>query len=200
MKDRVYLDPDVRFFKGNLHLHTVWSDGSTTAKHVVDLFKRNGYDFITLPGMERGGLSPVRGKNPGFHFGAIDDPTTESPKPRYTHLQKLPVPVPWEGDHSPQQLIDELRSHGNLVIYNHPEWHLARFENMVKYDGFLRLKSTTTPRNGRRPRLMERRTGTTRCKMEKECSVRLPTTPTAISRAGKCPNSGAAGCRCNRKR
>jgi hypothetical protein len=55
-------------------------------------------------------------------------------------LQTFPIPIPWEGDHSPQALIDEMRSHGNLVIFNHPEWHLTRFEDMVKYKRFFAIE------------------------------------------------------------
>lgn len=160
MKNRIYLDGAQRFFKGNLHLHTTWSDGDLPADQVVSRFKEKGYhfisisdhdiyarteayntsDFITLPGTERGGLNPVAGKNPGYHFGVIDDPTVEAALPRYEHLHKFSKPVPWTGDDAPQQLIDELIAHGNLVVFNHPEWHLTRFEDMVKYDRFFAVE------------------------------------------------------------
>jgi hypothetical protein len=160
MKDKIVLDRCKSFFKGNLHLHTTWSDGRLPANQVVELFKEKGYhfislsdheiytrtqefdstDFITIPGMERGGLNPVEDKNPGYHFGVIDDPTVDSAKERYSHLEKFEVPIVWEGDDSPQKLIDDLRDHGNLVIFNHPEWHLTRFDDMVKYDRFFAIE------------------------------------------------------------
>lgn len=160
MKDRIYLDRSKRFYKGNLHTHTVWSDGRITAEEVVELFKKKGYHFIsisdheiycrteefntdhfiTIPGMERAGLKPFLNHNPTHHLGVIDDPTVAAQGDRYSHLQRFPVPLPWEGDHSVQDLIDELRLNGNLVIYNHPEWSLAQFDTMVKYDGLLAVE------------------------------------------------------------
>ncbi|SFS48745.1 CehA/McbA family metallohydrolase [Paenibacillus sp. BC26] len=160
MKNIILLDRNKPIYKGNLHLHTTWSDGRLPAADVVRAFKEKGYhfislsdhdiytrteefntqDFITLPGTERGELNPVPDKNPGYHFGVLDDPTVEPEQPRYEHLHAFPTPVPWVGDHSPQLLIDELRSHGNLVVFNHPEWHLTRFEDMVKYDGFFAVE------------------------------------------------------------
>lgn len=160
MKNIVLLDSAKPMFKGNLHLHTTWSDGAQPAAEVVEAFKAKGYhflsisdhdryartgefdseNFITLPGMERGGLNPVEDKNPGYHFGVLDDPTVEPERERFGHLQAFEVPIPWEGDHSPQALIDEMRAHGNLVVFNHPEWHLTRFEDMVNYDGFFAIE------------------------------------------------------------
>ncbi|BBI31929.1 PHP domain-containing protein [Cohnella abietis] len=160
MKNKIYLDGSKPTYKGNLHLHTTWSDGSLPAAEVVQAFKEKGYqfisisdhdiysrtdefnsaDFITIPGMERGGLNPVLDKDPGYHIGVIDDPTVEPEEERFEHLQTFSTPIPWEGDHSPQVLIDKMRAHGNLVIFNHPEWHLTRFEDMVKYDGFFAIE------------------------------------------------------------
>lgn len=160
MINKVYLDREKPTFKGNLHLHTTWSDGSLPAVQVVEAFKAKGYhfisitdhdiyastdefntvDFVTLPGMERGGLNQIADKNPGYHFGVLNDPTVNSELERFEHLEQFPVPILWVGDHSPQLLIDVMRAHGNLVIFNHPEWHLTRFEDMVKYDGFFAIE------------------------------------------------------------
>jgi len=160
MKNKVLLDKGAALFKGNLHMHTTWSDGEQSAEEVAKLFQDKGYhfiaitdhdiyartevlntpNFIILPGMERGGLNPVADKNPGYHFGVLDDPASNPELERFSHLEKFPIPLPWEGDHSPQMLIDEMRAHGNLVIFNHPEWHLTRFEDMVKYDGFFAIE------------------------------------------------------------
>lgn len=160
VKDRVYLDGRGRYYKGNVHLHSLWSDGQRTLPDIINRYKSRGYsficlsdhdvyvdtqahdsqDFVTIAGAEQGGMNPVMDKNPGFHFNALGDPTVTPPKPRYTHLQRLPHPVPWTDAETPQRVIDELVARGNLVIYNHPEWHLTRFECMVRYRGFFAVE------------------------------------------------------------
>ena len=37
-----------RWFKGNIHTHTHWSDGQDLPEVVVDEYKRRGYDFLSL--------------------------------------------------------------------------------------------------------------------------------------------------------
>ena len=39
---------DIRWFKGNLHTHTYWSDGDEYPEMVLDWYKTHGYDFIAL--------------------------------------------------------------------------------------------------------------------------------------------------------
>ena len=44
-----YLIPDTgRFFKANLHCHTVFSDGMKTPAQVKDLYKANGYSIVAF--------------------------------------------------------------------------------------------------------------------------------------------------------
>src|SRR6266404_625682 len=40
-------DP-LRWWKGNLHTHTLWSDGDDFPEMVADWYKRHGYHFLTL--------------------------------------------------------------------------------------------------------------------------------------------------------
>ena len=40
--------PAVRWWKGNLHTHTLWSDGDDFPEMVVDWYKTRGYDFLAL--------------------------------------------------------------------------------------------------------------------------------------------------------
>jgi len=37
-----------RWFKGNLHTHTLWSDGNELPELIVDWYKREGYHFLAL--------------------------------------------------------------------------------------------------------------------------------------------------------
>ena len=37
-----------KFWKGNLHTHTLWSDGDDYPEMVADWYKSHGYDFLSL--------------------------------------------------------------------------------------------------------------------------------------------------------
>lgn len=41
-------EPAARWYKGNLHTHTYWSDGDDFPEPVVDWYKSHGYDFLAL--------------------------------------------------------------------------------------------------------------------------------------------------------
>lgn len=42
------LAADVQWYKGDLHTHTLWSDGDDYPEMVADWYKRNGYHFLAL--------------------------------------------------------------------------------------------------------------------------------------------------------
>jgi len=157
MKNRIYLNYNKNKFKGNIHLHTTWSDGRLDATEIVELYKALNYNFlcfsdhdiytrtqsfdtetfITLPGMERGGLNPTfeTNDNPGFHFTVLDNPNIYAEE-RFTHLQQFEYPQKWVGDQSVKECIQLMEEHGNLVILNHPEWHMTPFEVMKNNNFF----------------------------------------------------------------
>lgn len=41
-------EPQMRWWKGNLHTHTLWSDGQAFPETVVSWYKRHGYHFLAL--------------------------------------------------------------------------------------------------------------------------------------------------------
>jgi hypothetical protein len=41
-------DPTPRWFKGNTHTHTLWSDGDAAPEWAVDWYKSHGYQFLVL--------------------------------------------------------------------------------------------------------------------------------------------------------
>src|ERR1043165_3179003 len=43
-----FAQPATRWWKGNLHTHTLWSDGDDFPEMVVDWYKSRGYDFLAL--------------------------------------------------------------------------------------------------------------------------------------------------------
>ncbi len=41
-------DQTLRWFKGNTHTHSLWSDGNDYPEMIMDWYKSHGYDFISL--------------------------------------------------------------------------------------------------------------------------------------------------------
>ncbi|HXD86083.1 MAG TPA: hypothetical protein VN641_06300 [Urbifossiella sp.] len=41
-------DAPARYWKGNLHTHTLWSDGDDFPEMIADWYKQHGYDFLAL--------------------------------------------------------------------------------------------------------------------------------------------------------
>lgn len=157
MENKVYFGGEQGLYKGAIHFHTTWSDGSRQPVEAVRCYKDRGYsfvvwsdhdifidtkqydsaDFLTIGGMERGGLNPFfyENDNIGYHFGCIKDITVEVPQ-RYHHLEKFLYPQEWEGYWTVSDCIRRMKEHGNLVILNHPEWHMTRFDDILKFDYF----------------------------------------------------------------
>ncbi|HAW94886.1 MAG TPA: histidinol-phosphatase, partial [Phycisphaerales bacterium] len=41
-------DDDTRWYRGNTHTHTLWSDGDAPPEHAVKWYVDNDYDFLVL--------------------------------------------------------------------------------------------------------------------------------------------------------
>src|SRR5581483_9224200 len=38
----------LRWYKGNTHTHSLWSDGDAAPEHIADWYRSHGYDFLVL--------------------------------------------------------------------------------------------------------------------------------------------------------
>ncbi len=159
MNDRMYLQREKPYYKGNIHAHSTVSDGRKPPAEVAAIFKKHDYNFIVLsehniytrtdeydsegfivlPGMEKSGPTPNLEKDLGFHLGAIDDPAA-STENRYAHRQNLSERAAWSGMESLQEVIDDMQSNGNLVVYNHPEWSMNHFQHLEQLNGYFALE------------------------------------------------------------
>ena len=46
-KEKMFQDSG-KWYKGNLHAHTVYSDGKLTPEQVIQMYKQHGYSFMCL--------------------------------------------------------------------------------------------------------------------------------------------------------
>lgn len=151
-------------YKGNLHSHTVNSDGHLTPQESAAAFRAHGYqflclsehdlytdyseeldrdDFVILPGLEASVLlmdESGTGRVKTHHMHGIlgtDEMVSRAPR-RFEHMERLEPPVyfgSWDGAAACQALADTLRDHGCIVTYNHPVWSRVDVEEFEDVEG-----------------------------------------------------------------
>lgn len=125
------------WYKGNLHTHTTCSDGRKTPEEVIDLYRRDGYDFLALTDhwirseeTTRDGLLLI----PGCEYD-----TGGCPQEGIFHI----VGIGMEGEPAlhrgtallPQTIIDEIHRGGGLAVLAHPAWSLNRITDILPLRG-----------------------------------------------------------------
>ena len=147
-------DDSYGFLKGNLHGHTVVSDGKLTYEETIKRYKAAGYGFISitdheiytdvshmgdesfvvLPGVEwactrfeKGRLRTLQHHVNGIK--GIGKPQT------IKHLEELPG-LEYRGIQTIYEMRDYLTERGNFCIYNHPRWSQVMPEEIGNLEGF----------------------------------------------------------------
>jgi hypothetical protein len=126
--------PTGRWFKGNLHTHTINSDGDTSPDGVVRWYKEHRYDFLSLTDhnflTETAGLSGVFGARDKFLLVPGEEVTSGyDGKP--IHINALDVRSlidPIRGASvvdTLQQNVDRIHAAGSLASVNHPNFGWA---------------------------------------------------------------------------
>lgn len=126
--------PAGRWYKGNLHTHTINSDGDTAPDDVVRWYKEHRYDFLSLTDhnflTETGGLSSVFGAKDKFLLVPGEEVTSRyADKP--IHVNALDVRSliePAQGTSvldTLQQNVDRIHAAGSLASVDHPNFGWA---------------------------------------------------------------------------
>lgn len=136
-----YISGGAGWYKGNLHAHSTESDGAFDRERLIAMYRGRGYAFIALtehdvftvppspdagflllPGLERS----LRIGGPAcYHFGALADPRgAAAGATGCTYRPGEPLAEILWGTASPQQVVNDLRANGCLVICNHPVWSM----------------------------------------------------------------------------
>ncbi len=126
--------PASRWYKGNLHTHTINSDGDTAPDDVVRWYKEHRYDFLSLTDhnflTETGGLSSVFSAKDKFLLVPGEEVTSRyADKP--LHINALDVRSfiePVQGTSvldTLQQNVDRIHATGSLASVNHPNFGWA---------------------------------------------------------------------------
>jgi len=124
-----------RFWRGNLHIHSHLSDGALSPEHVVEAYKRAGYDFLQLSDhfLERFGwpiadTRAFRSNSFTTLIGAeLHAMGTEEGELWHIVAAGLPLDFPAPGDdETGPALAARARDAGAFVAIAHPAWSQLR--------------------------------------------------------------------------
>lgn len=138
-----------RWFKGNLHAHSSNSDGNLTAEQLVSLYRRSGYDFLSIT--DHGKLTETKSLS-STRFPLI--PGEEiivgtSSAGTFFHVvainiaRELPV-VEADPAERPQRVIDLIREQGGEAIVAHPYWSGLTCGDLMGIEGYMGLEVYNT--------------------------------------------------------
>ena len=109
------------WLKGNIHTHTVNSDGLCTTEEIALEYGRRGYDFVFLTDHDKRVMPGLKIRKPllipaeeiDFNFKGYS-----------YHFVCLGLEKTWESKsfHSPMQLLDRAGREGVFVVQAHPYW------------------------------------------------------------------------------
>lgn len=147
------------WYRGNLHSHSTASDGALAPDALAVMYRERGYSFLALSEHERFTARTVAG--PGFlilpaieravyvgdgrkvyHFNGFrgSQPIlAAATAPPLVHDQTVQIPD-WTGPATAQNVIDELKASGNLVMLNHPVWSYNTDEDVAALAGYFAIE------------------------------------------------------------
>lgn len=139
-------DPNIRWFKGNTHLHTTCSDGHLDPEAAMDLYRSHGYDFLVLtdhwrtaPEQWHDGLLALSGVELNYELAnqvvhivgiGLTHSMTDADSAR--------------AHESPNAGIQFIRQAGGRAILAHPSWSLNTVEVLRGLQGLSALEIYNT--------------------------------------------------------
>jgi hypothetical protein len=123
----VCVDVDAAWLKGNLHTHTLESDGDSTPAEVVRWYAEHGYDFLVITDHDK--VTRVEDGR-GLVLIPGEEVTDRLPKkPLHVNAIGIEQPIaPQKGTTAVEVLqrnIDAVRKAGGLALINHPNFGWA---------------------------------------------------------------------------
>jgi hypothetical protein len=121
--------PTINWYKGNLHTHTINSDGDSPPYDVMAWYTRNGYQFLALTDHNTFTDPALLDTNQADNFLLIG--AEEVTNEKTVHLNAIginKVVPPQRGSTVTEILqasIDAIRSQGAIPLINHPNFRWA---------------------------------------------------------------------------
>ena len=130
-------DPNLPFYKGNLHAHTTRSDGDLTPEECIQGFKDHGYDFLAITDHRKpfGGYQddqilviPAAEYDVNYLSGGPE---------RCFHITGIGLVHDFDQTlMTPQQIVDAIKKQGAFCTLCHPIWSMNTLEDLMTLDGY----------------------------------------------------------------
>lgn len=144
------------FYRGNIHCHSTFSDGALSPDELKELYKREGYSFlsitdhdtyhdyrdeldedgfVTIPGAEYalGWYGNTKHADRVHHLIALKYEDVSYPEGHRAY-RIFPTTDNEHVRHT-EELINELKRSGFLVMYNHPGWSRVYDDHILSLSG-----------------------------------------------------------------
>lgn len=138
-----------RWFKGNIHAHTLNSDGELSPEQLTERYREGGYDFLSIT--DHGKLTDGQElSTPSFLLIPGEEVCVGSSETgRYFHVvgvgirKEIPV-EDLDREVTPQMAIDLIQELGGEAIVAHPYWSCLNHSDLVGLRGYLGLEVYNT--------------------------------------------------------
>ena len=144
-KERIYMtlqnpyrgdgDSGFTWLRGNLHAHTMLSDGALPPEAVIAAYEARGYDFLAISDHDRFVPPAAYQARTGMTLIPADEVTAGGPHVLAVQVGEVVAPDP-----DRQKVIDATLAQQGFAVLNHPNWqaHYDHFpqELMARLDGY----------------------------------------------------------------
>lgn len=136
-------DAPGRWYRGNLHTHTIVSDGKRTPAEAVAFYRDHGYDFVALTDHMVFAETADLGSDDFLVIPSIEV-HGDDPESRIYHLVGLGGDLE-PGEHlesldSLEIAVEQLLGRGALVHFAHPYWAGQLAHHLAEVDGVMGLE------------------------------------------------------------
>ena len=130
---------DARFhdYRGVIHIHTTYSDGTGTFEEIGRIAQRQGLDFLITT--DHNTLQPLVDGKEGWYPSTDASPRTlvlagEEVSAPEAHVLAIGVTQSVDRDQSTQQIIDAIQRQGGLAFLAHPQYRRRPVTNWQVHD------------------------------------------------------------------
>src|SRR5918992_2134151 len=121
--------PPLNWYKGNLHTHTISSDGDSSPWDLMAWYKRNGYQFLAITDHNTFTDPAAVDTNPNDNFLLLGGEEVTNEKTVHVNAIGITKVVPtYTGATATEILqasIDAIRAQGAVPLINHPNFRWA---------------------------------------------------------------------------